>query len=434
MDYNLQLDRFLPHQRALVKSPAQVTAMVGGYGSGKSLSAALSLVLASIYNPGCLNMGVSPNYRMARSTLQPAIFDILENFFSPGLIEGKDFTYHQTFHTFNIKAWNGKITLASAEIPSSLKGSNLAEAVLDEPGIMNFKAYQQMIARIRDPKAKRNKLTLTGTPEDLNWFYDLCEGDKKPDNFKLIRARTADNIYLPDGYIDNLLQQYDPQLVKSYLEGLFVNLAGSLAYYTFNDENIFKDEFTYDPNRPLIVSMDYNWDPNTAVIAQERIINGIPRTVVFDEYYEKCSTEIKCERIIEKYGVDQSYEIYGDATAKNRSAKGAAESDLIIVRNYFNPTPHQIRMKSGNPRRKDRLNAVNSLVCNGQRDRRLLVTPNCKHLINDFKRITMKEFENSSFDDDSLGHITDALGYYVDFRFPVKDRNAALPAVSRFTL
>ena len=50
----------------------------------------------------------------------------------------------------------------------------------------------------------------------------------------MIRAKTTDNPFLPEGFIDSLLQNYPEQLIQSYLNGVFVNLNTGQVYDRFD--------------------------------------------------------------------------------------------------------------------------------------------------------------------------------------------------------
>ena len=93
---------------------------------------------------------------------------------------------------------------------------------------------------------------------------------------------------------------------------------------------------------------------------------------------------------------------------------------LPIIRKTFGSAKSaHVYIKPANPKRKDRLNAFNARLANAAGEIGLLIGRNCKELINDLQRVTMEEFLNDSFEDKSLGHITDGAGYFIDFRYPV---------------
>jgi hypothetical protein len=419
--YRIKPER-LPHQKRYIRSKAFIKALVTGFGGGKTFGGALDIIKHSYIDNGIAHMAVSPSFPMAKKTVIPEIIDTLEQKFDPPLVHRKDYTYNKTDHVFKINAWNGTIFVGSGDNPDSLKGVNLGSAWIDEPGLQDEMVYNIMMSRIRDPKAKLLQLGLTGTPEGLNWFFDICEGEKVPSNFDFIRGKTTDNTHLPQSFIDNLYEQYDEQLVQAYLEGLFVNLLSGSAYYAYHNEESIIDEYIPDLGRPLLVGMDFNYDPMTSVIAQEVWREDKLYVIVFDEFYlRNCDTDASCERITSKYGLDGKYIIHPDPTAYNKTAHGAAKTDLKLIKNSFDG--YQYQFGSGAQKlikRKDRLNAVNKGLKNAKGERKILITKNCKHLREDMRKVLMEEFLNGNYKDPMLGHISDALGYMIARRYPVK--------------
>ena len=61
----------------------------------------------------------------------------------------------------------------------------------------------------------------------------------------------------------------------------------------------------------------------------------------------------------------------------------------------------------------DRINTVNARLCDAQGYRRILISPNCKHLIKALDGLIYKE--NSKIPDkrSGLDHVSDALGYLI---------------------
>jgi len=57
------------HQRAIWESDSYMKALVGGYGSGKSITAIKRGIALSLENAGIPGMIVSPNYDQARKTI-----------------------------------------------------------------------------------------------------------------------------------------------------------------------------------------------------------------------------------------------------------------------------------------------------------------------------------------------------------------------------
>lgn len=419
----------LAHQETFMQSPAMVTALTGGYGSGKSTSCALKGIVHTMEDPGVLHAICSPSFPMAKLTIIPSIFEVLEDWMA--LREKRDFTYNRTDHFFNFYRWNGKLVILSGEDPKRLKGPNLGSFGIDEPGLQTAAVFKQARARVRHPKAKHPEIYLTGTPEDLNWYADLVEGDLKPSDFLDVRARTEDNFFLKPEFIEGLRESYSEQEIMAYLNGRFVNLNASQAYSGFSQANTIEaaDFGKPDPSLPLLVGFDYNWSPNVGIIAQE-VPDWVEREgtepgrklIVFDElWHMNCSTERKCEILRERYGNDFEYLIYQDASGKNDTARKPGVSDLNLVKNAMRGVKYfKVHSPAANPGRRDRLNAVNGRLCNSKGERFTYIAKTCKHLIEDLRKTEREEFLVGRYKDPNRGHIGDALGYLVHYRYPIK--------------
>jgi len=422
-DLNIPL---LPHQNAFMASTASVTALTGGYGSGKSSSCALKGIIHTMWDPGILHAICSPSFPMAKLTVIPSIFEVLEDWM--GLVQGKDFDYHRQDHCFKT-IWGGQLVILSGEDPKRLKGPNLGSFGIDEPGLQSHDVFKQARGRVRHPKATRPEVYLTGTPEDLNWYADLVEGDLRPSSFTDIRAHSRDNIFLPDDFFKNMEESYSEQEVASYMAGQFVNLTSAQAYHAYSTKNLIEREEFGEPdkNLPLLIGQDFNWSPNTLIVAQEvpdwkEFPNSIPqpKLIVFDELHlMNCSTEAKMTALLEKFGTEFRYMIYQDATGEGRHSHGVGISDLNIVRNTMKETNHQVFYRPSNPRRIDRLNAVNGRLCNFAGQRFIYITKNCRHLAEDLRKCIRPEFMTGHYKDKARGHMGDCLGYMVEYRYPI---------------
>lgn len=69
---------------------------------------------------------------------------------------------------------------------------------------------------------------------------------------------------------------------------------------------------------------------------------------------------------------------------------------------------------------RDRINAVNSRLCDSKGIRHLFIHPKCKYTIEGLERHTYKEGSSQPDKDSGYDHMMDALGYMVDYMFPVK--------------
>ena len=83
-------------------------------------------------------------------------------------------------------------------------------------------------------------------------------------------------------------------------------------------------------------------------------------------------------------------------------------------------------MPLANPAVRDRINAMNSKLCNANGVVGLLVDPKCKRLTKDLEQVAWKADSNGNMtgeidkSNSELTHISDALGYLVETEFGLR--------------
>ena len=90
-------------------------------------------------------------------------------------------------------------------------------------------------------------------------------------------------------------------------------------------------------------------------------------------------------------------------------------------RKVYSVTPH---IKTGNPSERDRVNAVNAMLCNSKQEKRIFINPSCKNLIRDFEQVSYKEgsVKIDKTKDMNLTHVSDAFGYMIEKEFAINTR------------
>jgi hypothetical protein len=158
--------------------------------------------------------------------------------------------------------------------------------------------------------------------------------------------------------------------------------------------------------------MDFNIDPMTAVIAVRQGDN----LYVIDEIrmFSSNTAEI-VEEIKERYPKSRHW-IFPDPASRQRKTSAGGLTDLTILQNagFVVKAPH------GHTPVRDRINAVNSRLCDAKGIRRLFIHPKCKYVIEGLERHTYKEGTSQPDKDSGYDHMNDALGYMIDYMFPVR--------------
>lgn len=404
------------HQRMWWSLPNFIRVIVGGYGSGKTMVLCKRAIAMALHNAPSPYALVSPTYAMARETTIRTVRELCQG---KRTIYGRGFwwRYNATSHTFTIRyrGREGRIIIYSSENPDSLRGPNLGGAGIDEPFIQPEVAFNQMIARVRDPAARVHEISCAGTPEQLNWGYDLCEGElSERHDVGFIQASTRLNLTLPPGYVPHLEGAYADKEASAYIEGHFVNLAKGAVYYAFDP-----DDQMVDISRPagseLGVGMDFNVNPMACVVFWRR---G-DHMHVFDEFeFPNADTEYVCQELRDRYWEEGLREVYPDASGRARHTNapgGRSDFSFIEDAGFTVNAPHQ------NPARRDRYNAVNGKLKSRDGRVTLTISPKCKKL-KKYLSVYSHELMNKA-EQKKMSHELDALGYPIAYLWPVtKDR------------
>ena len=293
--------------------------------------------------------------------------------------------------------------------PESLKGPNLSAYLVDEPFIQQREVLNQGLARTRDPRAVVSEIGLIGTPEELNWGYDICEGEEKGKyDLELIQASTKDNKALSPEYGKRLEEAFDEKTALAYVDGQFVSLSTGLVYHAFDSKVNVRD--LPDPGHELHVGMDFNVDPMAFIVFW---LHGDHMHIVKEYELPNSDTEDACVVLRQDWGT-RLRDVYPDASGRSRSTKApGGKSDFHILRQ----AGFTVRSKNANPPRRDRFNAVNGkLKSRGNERPTLTMSTQCKKL----KRYFIEHSYEKLTKQKHMTHLCDATGYPVAYLFPIQ--------------
>ena len=241
--------------------------------------------------------------------------------------------------------------------------------------------------------------------------------------------------------LESAAGELDERTYRQEFQASFENLAHGLVYYAFDrKENM--QPVPYLRQYPICWALDFNVNPMCSVIAQIEdqstrvdLLNGFRsvRLNVIDEIVladsntlEACHAFVARMQHVNPGGV-VDVQLYGDAAGGARSTAG--KSDYQIIREFFR-TETRFRVTyhvpSANPSVRDRVNAVNGMLCNSQGIQRLFIDPRCRRLIHDLERVSWKADGYGNLcaqldkSDPELTHVSDALGYLVEREFGLR--------------
>ena len=261
----------LVHQQAFLEDKhTRHLGLVAGFGAGKSFSLTVKMLQLGLDNPGFTGIALEPTYGMLADILMPQLTELWDQW-------GVKYEFYRGAAEVILHCPGGeksRILLRSFENYTRIRGVNAAWAVVDEIDTVKAglatTAFRLLQGRIRS--GVMPQIAVCSTPEGFGWLYQFFI-ENSDDSKRLIRAKTTDNPYLPDSYIQSLRDQYPPALIEAYLNGEFVNLAQSTIFADF-DREANASTVTWTMDDEIHIGLDFNIGQSHAVVAVIRQDSG----------------------------------------------------------------------------------------------------------------------------------------------------------------
>jgi hypothetical protein len=392
-----------PGQLAFVDdTDTQIIGISAGYGAGKTRALCAKAVMLAAANQGFIGAVMEPTGPLIRDIWQNDFDDFLEAYDIPYTFRASPLPEYM----LHLPGGDTKILCRSFENWSRIIGLNLAWVLADEidtvtPAIAN-KAFPKILGRLRAGNVRQ--FGAASTPEGFRWMWNTFGSDnaQQRSDRKLIKMRTVDNPHLPPDFIERLEANYDPSLLRAYLDGEFVNLTTGQVYDRFDRTKHVTTDLPDTSREPLRIGVDFNVTNMSAVIA----IRQGNRLLVIDEISGAHDTDALAQEIKRRYPNHRIY-IYPDASGGNRSTN-AAQTDIQILESYGMSN----QSSRSNPPVRDRVAAVQALLENGKGEVRLTIADTCRKMI---ECLELQSYTEKGDPDKDAGydHMNDALGYVV---------------------
>ena len=391
-----------PPQSDIFTCPARFRVVVAGRRFGKTFLSTAELLNRALSKPDQNVWYVAPTYKAAKEIA----WDMLTSQI-PREYVGKT---NETSLSITLK--NGStIALKGAEKPDNLRGRSLDFVVLDEFADMRKEAWYEVIRPSLSDRQGSAALFI-GTPKGRNHFYDLYgKGVDKDDGWQSYQYTTIEGGNVPPEEIASAKADLDDRTFEQEYEARFVSYSG-IIYYSFKRE---ESVIRHDGDRSVIhVGMDFNLDPMSAVLMTRKgdTLHVFDEIVMFGSNTDEMVAEIRT-----RYG-NGTIVIYPDPASRQRKTSAGGRTDLSILQN----AGFEVRVRSSHAAVRDRINSVNSRLLSKDGHRRLFVDPKCKKVIESLERHTYKE-GTSQPEKDGFDHMNDALGYAVEYLFPIRKAN-----------
>lgn len=399
-------------QFRLINSTKQFPAMVAGFGAGKTNALVRRCLKFKFAYPDCNVAYYLPTYDLVGMIAFPRFMEELAAF---GLIEKEHYEIVNSPRP-EIRIYDGgKIIFRTMDRPGRIVGYEVADSFIDELDTLKTKdareVWRKILARNRQKKAdgSKNTIAVGTTPEGFRFVYEQWKQKPPSDQYELIRASTYSNARnLPEDYIQNLKDDYPPNLIAAYLEGEFVNLTSGAIYPEY-DRVLNGTNEVIRLGEALHIGMDFNVGNMAAVTFVQRDYD--PYAV--DEIMKVLDTPNMISAIKRRYA-NHAIFVYPDASGSSRHSNNASTSDLALL----SQAGFNVMAKAANPLVKDRILAMNRMIHAGGRRRLKVNAERCPTFA---EALEKQAYDEKGEPDKSTGfdHPNDAAGYFINTRFPV---------------
>jgi hypothetical protein len=316
------------------------------------------------------------------------------------------------------------ISLKGADNADSLRGVGLDFLVIDEVAEVDSESWYEVLRpTLAD---KQGGAMFIGTPKGAtNWAKDLFDMEIEfPEQWKSFSFTTIEGGNVPESEIEAARRDLDERTFRQEFLASFESYAGRI-YYAFDRKENVKQ---YDSPVPdvLYIGIDFNIDPVSAVVMAR---HGDTLHIIDEIRIFGSNTQELVDEILTRYP-RQKIMAYPDPAGRQRKTSAGGTTDIIILQNagFVVKAPH-----AHTPIR-DRVNAVNARLCSTKSIRNLFIDPKCKHTLEGLERHSYKEGSSQPDKDSGYDHMMDALGYCVDYLFPVRKDHGHVEQPTRWNL
>jgi len=424
--------KFHPIQAQLVNSNARFRVVPAGRRSGKTELAKRFTIREAIkcVHPNGRFIFSAPTRPQAKQIYWDDTKQLIPKWMKVRTLESE----------LTVELVNGaKVIVMGMERPQRVEGPPLDGIVFDEYAAMRPGAWGKSVRAALDTLGRPGWAWFIGRPIGRNHYYRLYKRALADTTGQWLAVTWKSESILPPKYIREAKADLDLVTFRQEYEASFETFEGR-AYYAFD---IIKHclPVKYNPNLPLIFCFDFNVSPGVCAILQEQTrqtsqLSNIPTylvenfTACIGEVYipKNSNTTIVCNKLINdwKHHTREVF-CYGDATGGNPSTSGVAGSDWDLVRQYLRPAfgdRIHFYAKRSNPPERARVNAVNSRLLNANGEVKFVLhAKNAEHVVTDLDGVVTVEGGSGEIDkkhDLELTHLTDALGYYIEQKYPVE--------------
>lgn len=336
---------------------------------------------------------VAPTYRQAKTVVWDDLKQRLKDLRWVKKVNETELT---------VRLVNGsKISLRGSDNPDALRGVSLDFVVFDEFADVDPTTWEYVIRpALAD---KQGHALWIGTPKGKgNHFYDLYEWAQDQTDWATFKYSSVEGGQIPPEEIELAKHEMDERTFKQEFLADWVDYKG-LVYFAFQEQHI--EKYT-GPVHNIYIGMDFNIDPGSAVVS----IKTPEGLHIFDEIELRNSNTFDMTSEIQKRYGQSRVTVFPDPAGAARKTSSNTTDHKILANAGFN-----VISRRAHPPVRDRINSVNSAFSSNK----IKIDPKCKSLRNCLNKLSYREGSNDQDKNSGLDHMPDALGYMVEYLYPI---------------
>lgn len=399
-----------PPQGKFFSLQCKYPAFVGGFGTGKTETMAVSAFRDASHSSDALIAMYEPTYDLIRLILAPRMEQKLSEF-------GVRYKYNKSENIiYTASSGIGDFVLRTLDNPARIVGYESYRSHIDEIDTLKEKHAEEVWIKVIARNRQRpngvlqpfNRVGVYTTPEGFRFVYKTWKRNPKP-GYEMVQASTYSNPFLPDDYADTLRGSYPAQLIEAYLNGDFVNLTSGTVYHCY-DRKLNSSTERVQGEEAIHVGMDFNVGKMAAII---HVLRGNEPHAV-DEVTQGYDTPDVIKTLRNRYP-NNTINVYPDASGNSRKSVNASETDLSLLR----AAGFSVHVDGTNPSVKDRINSVNAMFLNAAGERRYRVNADSCPVY--AESLEQQIWAENGEPDKTAGfdHTNDGGGYFIVKRFPI---------------
>lgn len=224
----------MPKQKEFISCTEPNAAYVGGVGSGKSVALVTSLILNAAADANGFSLVGRLNMPALESSTMKTFLEMVPEEYGEWADTKKTFTFSNG-HVVIFK----HLDITDPKIAGHIKSMNLSAAYVDEATEVSEEIYFLLLSRLRRKTAPRHIIRLASNPAGHDWiwrhFFDPERKASWQENNLGVTASSFENPFLPEEYIQNMVNTYPPDWADRFIHGHFSDFS-DLVYKEFTEQ------------------------------------------------------------------------------------------------------------------------------------------------------------------------------------------------------